>query len=152
MSTDQPPVRKRGRPKKKLVKRNSTFIPEKNKDIILKLKLCSDDETDVSPSEKSDGENFFTIDETTELYKEQDYISNSDSSHTSLNIDDLYKELNKKELLIKQLTERINNLDTYNKSATSFSNSIIRKMHDLKLIDIKDHSVITVKPKTNIKC
>jgi hypothetical protein len=154
MSDEQPLVRKRGRPRKKVIKKNTNFIPEKNKDIILKLKLCSDDDSSESSSDNSVCNNFFTIDETTEACnKEPDYISNSDSSNNSLNIDDLYKELNKKELLIKQLTERINNIDTCDRTTlNTSSNNIIRRMHDLKLIDIKNNSEITVKSKTDIKC
>jgi hypothetical protein len=158
-------VRKRGRPRKNTVQKKQENKPisqvKEEDEIILRLRLCSDDEHSDSNSESeseleldNDENDFFTINETTDGNKAIDYISDSsNSSVESLKLDDLYKELKIKEKLVKQLTEKVNYLNMYgsvhNNTATK---DIMRRIHDLKLIKVNGGASITIPDKTNIKC
>ena len=151
-------IKKRGRPRKNISTRKiekEIIINDDKKieeEIILHLKICSDDE-------KLNDNNFFSINNTTENSNDQtNFVTKLDSSNDSdfdpnnLKIEDLYNELKQKEHLIKQLNYKINQLNLYGPNKQNISNKeIIKKYHNLNLLTINGKK-LEIKPNTNIKC
>ena len=153
---EQKIIKKRGRPRKntipkKIDKKLSFNNDEINREeeIILHLKLVSDDES-VTETEEN---NFFSLNDS----DNQDFDLNSSNfnkvsgSDKKLEIEDLFKELEKKEVLIKQLTEKVNYMNTYGSFHKSDKKEIITKYKNMNLINIHGNS-ITIPENTNIKC
>lgn len=154
---EQKIVKKRGRPRKntipKKIDKKLTFDNEeinREEEIILHLKLISDDEESMTETEEN---NFFSINESDndEYELNSSNFNKINTSEKKLEIEDLFKELEKKEILIKQLTEKVNYLSTYGTNQKSDKKEIITKYKNMNLINIEGKS-ITIPESTNLKC
>lgn len=162
--TEKKSGRGRGRPRKNTVKKpEKKSLPKKKEEdeIILRLKTFSSDESESESSgDESEENGYFTLGDTTEMghkainnITQSDHSEGSDSSVKSMKLEDVYRELKNKERLVKQLTDKLNYVNMYGTfSSNTATKSVIKKIHDLKLLDVNDRKTIKIPDKTNIKC
>ena len=148
-------VKRRGRPKKidthkkneksKIILNNENPIEE---DIILHLKICSEDENNNNNNTNS---NFFITSTTNN--SDNNINESEEYNNENIKIEDLYKKLQKKEILINDLNNKLEqlNLNNINNSDNIFNDENKQEYYNLNLLTL-DNKKINIKNKCNLRC